>query len=356
MSQGGPVKGIGAIDPRMSANGRRFMISASALATLVMCLCLTGSIFALAASAEVARDEKPDDRAPHSSKDRVSVASNSRIPGSYIVVLNESVAHPGATARQQVAQRDGDLGFVYQELNGYSVSDLSKGDAGALRADPRVNYVAPDHKVKVLSQTTPTGISRIFANENPFMDIDGVDDVRINADVAVIDVGVDASHPDLNVVERTDCSAGPPCVNGSGGYGGGHGTHVAGIVGAIDNGVGVVGVAPGARIWAVKVLDEEGYGSASNDIAGIEWVTAHASQIEVANMSIGFEGRSVPEEEAIEKSIEAGVVYAVAASNDSYNAEGVYPANDPDVLTVSNLVDYDGKPGGLGSSTCRDRG
>ena len=129
-------------------------------------------------------------------------------------------------------------------------------------------------------QSMPTGIQRIFADTNPEIAINGVDDYRVDVDVAVIDTGVDFQHPDLNVVGGVTCSA--PFIfwatcNTGGDDDHFHGTHVAGTIGALDNGIGVVGVAPGARIWAVKVLNSSGSGYSSQIVAGIDWVTAHAS-------------------------------------------------------------------------------
>lgn len=279
---------------------------------------------------------------------------DSRIPGHYIVVLKDSVDRPGVVAKNQTARRGGDLGSVYwAALKGYAVSQLSRDDVEALRSDPRVKYVVPDLKREEFAQTIPTGISRISATGNEALDIDGNDDIRVNADVAVLDGGIDYTHPDLNVAGRTDCTLeSGKCIDGTGGYGTGHGTHVAGTIGALDNGIGVVGVAPGVRLWAVKVLNENGGGSAADIISGIDWVTAHASTIEVANMSLGGFGTSAPEEAAIKASVEAGVVYTVAASNEGLNTDTVSPASYPDVITVSALADYDGTPGGKGSPTC----
>lgn len=271
------------------------------------------------------------------------------VPGSYIVVFKGSVERTRNVARGQVKQRRGKLSFVYPVLNGYAARNLSKADAEALRRDPRVRYVRPDRKAEALAQTTPTGIDRVLATANEGLEIDGADNFRVDADVAVLDTGIDHEHPDLEVVQRTDCTlvGSTGCKDGSGQDGHGHGTHVAGTVGALDNGEGVVGVAPGARLWAVKVLDDNGTGggSWSGIIAGIEWVTAHADQIEVANMSLG--GSNEPAvNEAIEKSTEAGVVYVVAAGNSSNDAKHITPANSPDVITVSALADYDGEAHG----------
>ncbi|HET7485806.1 MAG TPA: S8 family serine peptidase, partial [Solirubrobacterales bacterium] len=238
-------------------------------------------------------------------------------------MLEDFVAHPGAVAEAQTEHQGGELSFVYRHaLKGYS-AELDRSAVEALKENPKVKYVTPDHIDEAFSQNIPTGISRAFATANKSADIDEKDDVRVNADVAVIDTGIDYEHPDLNVVERTNCV--PPktfkepdvekCVDGTGKDNHYHGTHVAGTIGAIDNGEGVVGTAPGVRLWAVKVLTPESFGGASGSeswiIAGVDWVTAHSEQIEVANMSLGCACQEPALDEAIETSIEAGVVYVV---------------------------------------------
>lgn len=294
----------------------------------------------------------------------LSADRESRVPGRYIVVLKDSVDHPGSVAAAQSERYDGDLGFVYHSaLKGYSVGDLSKGDIEALRNDPRVKYVAPDRKIEADEQKVPASVQRTFAPQNAALDIDGVDDVRVDVDVAVIDTGIDHTHPDLNVVSRVNCVPGDTeegnfieCVSNSGADGAGHGTHVAGTVGAIDNGEGVVGVAPGARLWSVRVLGNDGTGAESWIVGGIDWVTSQSSSIEVANVSIGGAGPSPSQNTALKASVEKGVVYAVSAGNNGKNTSSQHPANSPDVITVSALADYDGQPGGTGKSTCTNWG
>jgi subtilisin family serine protease len=297
----------------------------------------------------------------------------------YVVVLEDSVEHPAATAQAQVGPGDGQIGFVYRHaLKGYSAT-LSEAAVELLRKDPKVAYVSPDHRDRAFAQTTPTGVKRIFGPTNLQLSINGSDDERANVDVAVIDTGVEEKHPDLSVDELTDCV--PPekfkepevkkCEDGSATDETSHGTHVAGTIGAVDDGEGVVGVAPGARIWAVKVLADngkgEGVGYESWILAGVDWVTSHAKEIEVANMSLGCGPLLDKEEklkacvqkplgEAITKSVKAGVVYVAAAGNSKVDVKYVSPANNPSVITVSAIADYDGAEGGTAEPTCQNKG
>ena len=305
---------------------------------------------------------------------KAQAASNSdsyRIPGHFIVVLKDEIDHPGAVAKRQTRLHGGHVNGVYRLiLNGYA-AELPRQAVEALRHDPRVVSITPDHRVEifeeveletennggveVLEATIPTGINRIFAPGNKALDIDKADDLRANVDIAVIDTGIDYEHPDLSVTERVNCETGS-CVANSGTDGHSHGTHVAGTIAALDNSEGVVGVAPGARLRAVKVLANSGFGSESAVIAGVEWVTARAGEIEVANMSLGCPCSMPKLEEAINKSVESGIVYVVAAGNINQNASGTTPAKNPNVVTVSAINDYDGKSGGLSAPTCANYG
>jgi hypothetical protein len=130
----------------------------------------------------------------------------------------------------------------------------------------------------------------------------------------------------------------------------GHGTHVGGTAAARDNGEGVVGVAPGARLTAVKVLDASGKGSLSAIIAGINWVAARADRFAVANMSLGG-GYSQAENDAVKGAVAKGIVFVVAAGNDAADAGLFSPASEPSAITVSALADRDGLPGGTGGVT-----
>lgn len=277
---------------------------------------------------------------------------------SYIVVFEDSVgtAAADAVAADHADQFGAEVTEVYTHaLQGYS-AELTADAASQLSTDDQVAYVERDG-VAQISQTpqdTPTGVRRIFADDNPNLDIDGQDDARIDVDVAVIDTGV-FDHPDLDVVARTDCSSLiGGCQDGSGTDDNGHGTHVAGSIAAIDNDSGVVGVAPGARIHSVKVCGAGGQCFNSSILAGIDYVAAHADTIEVANISLGGPGSSSSISQAVTAAVDAGVAFAVAAGNESEDAAGFFPANHPDVITVSALADADGEAGGSGGGpACR---
>ncbi|MEE3876898.1 MULTISPECIES: S8 family serine peptidase [Vibrio] len=275
--------------------------------------------------------------------------------GGYIVVFHDHIDNPAATANEISRQVGGNIGFIYQHaLKGFSITVPPQAVA-AIERNPKVKYVATDDLRYISAQIPPTGIQRIFADTNTSIDIDSNDDYRVDVDVAVLDTGIDFEHPDLNVVGGVNCATGGPfnTTCGSGGdddhY---HGTHVAGTIAALDNDIGVVGVAPGARLWSVKVLNSRGSGYASWIVAGIDWIAANGN-IEVANMSLGGPGFNQAEYDAIQGAVEAGVAFVVAAGNDGDDANNYSPAAFDNVLTVSALADFDGAPGGFGSQTCR---
>ena len=257
-------------------------------------------------------------------------------------------------------------GLAREHVYGHAIKGFSTTMSLAARQrlaqDPVVDYIEADVVARACAQTTPTGVRRIGTLNNRYARIDGVDGgagsgERINVDVAIIDSGIDLDHPDLNVVQNRSFIKSIK----TGDDDNGHGTHVAGIVGAIDNGDGVVGVAPGARLWALKVLKEDGTGSMADVIAAIDYVTANAGTIPVANLSLSGEGQLNSLRTAIQNSVAKGVVYVAAAGNDTidiYGADGTFntsddviPAAYPEVAAISAMNDTDGKAGGLGSSS-----
>jgi subtilisin family serine protease len=153
-------------------------------------------------------------------------------------------------------------------LRGFA-ADLSGATVAGLRLDPNVLRVEPDRIVRVTDETLPTGVDRIDAE--PAGDINNTGPEK-DIDIAVLDTGVDLSHPDLRVAGGMASYAEVIFIFLSCGHsdsfddGHGHGTHVSGIAAARDNNFGVVGVAPGARIWAVRVLGPTGNGCGGRDL------------------------------------------------------------------------------------------
>ena len=277
----------------------------------------------------------------------------------YVVVLDDSAV--ARTVAQSHADRFGlDLGHVYSSaLQGYSAT-MTPQTAALVEALPGVDFVQRDRQVEASAQSTPTGVDRAQADVSPTAAINGVDQ-RVDADVAVIDTGVDLDHPDLNV-NRSGAKNCTLFGLGSADDDHGHGSHVAGTIGALDNTTGVVGVAPGARIWPDKVLNAAGSGTTADVVCGIDYVAAHADQIEVANMSLGGGGEDDgncgatnddAQHAAICEAVANGVTFVVAAGNDSADASGSTPAAYDEVITVSALADFNGQPGGGAPSTCR---
>jgi subtilisin len=282
-------------------------------------------------------------------------AAPKAIPGKYIVTLA-----PGARAEAVAARHAAGVDAVYTDaIHGFAGA-VPQARLRALESDPEVVAIEPDVEVQafphqvtiaggntpmltVNGETIPTGVARAGINT-----VDRPTDVSA-VGVAILDTGISLSHPDLNVAGGVSYIR----ANKSGNDDNGHGSHVAGTIGAKLNGAGVQGVAPNARLYAVKVLDRWGNGSLSAIISGIDWVTKNAANkgIHVANMSLGFQGSSSALNAALDNSVNAGVTYVVAAGNSGMDSQLFTPANHPRVITVSALADSDGKCGGFGAAT-----
>jgi subtilisin len=279
-------------------------------------------------------------------------ASAGVIRGQYVVVLKQS-ADVESVAADHARRAGAEVFHTYtRALKGYSAR-LSPAGLARVRADARVLFVSEDRAVSIAAQSLPTGVGRIEGDSSSTQSGNGSGSV--NVPVAVIDTGIDLDHPDLNVVGGKNCSSGRSYDDGNG-----HGTHVAGTIGARDNGIGVVGMAPGVPLYAVRVLNNNGSGSWSSVVCGIDWVTANAASkgIRVANMSLGGSGSdSGCNGDALHKaictSVAAGVTYAVAAGNSGLNLKDYVPAAYDEVLTVTAVADFNGQPGGGAAATCR---
>lgn len=249
-------------------------------------------------------------------------------------------------------------------------------------AHPGVKHVESDRKAELaafpVDQEVQNWMERSgLGASHPFAEING-DDVETDVDIAIIDSGVNYDHPDLNVFSAADCvfdgitnacsEIDPTTATDRNG----HGTRVAGLAAAKDNGIGIVGMAPGARIWAIRLIGDGPRGEAGGFdtpalnlqavIAAIDWVTSKAADIEVLNMSLGIsDSESAALRDAITTLVETGTAVFVSAGNaveDVYGDDGVLgggddwePAAFPEVATISGYTDLDGLSGGLAATT-----
>ena len=180
------------------------------------------------------------------------------IPGKYIVVLEESVPSdkPEEEAEEDERDHGARVDHVYKEaLKGYSAT-LSATEAAKVENDPDVKDVVPDRRVREFAQTLPKGIDRIETEWTDSLGSTRPNYADSGVGVAVLDGGIDYNHPDLNVARTSGGNPdGKGCIGTGVNDGNGHGTHVAGTIAAKDDTNGVVGVAPGAKLHPVKVLD-----------------------------------------------------------------------------------------------------
>ncbi|MCL6101406.1 MAG: S8 family serine peptidase [Bacteroidetes bacterium] len=281
-----------------------------------------------------------------------STLKSASVNGKYIVVLNkdQELAKSDLQARNEKVKGkafgllkkfgiSGEVEDVYETaIQGFTVK-MTPGQAKKMLEDSSVKYIEADQIVTLSPivintkpgggtqppQTIGWGISRVGGGVNN----------TIYGDAWIIDTGVDLSHPDLNVDKTRGVSfvsrvTSPNDDNG-------HGSHVAGIIGAKYNDIGVVGVAPGALVIPVKVLDRRGSGTYSAVIAGVNYVGANGKPGDVANMSLGG-----PVSQALDDAVSgasANVKFVLAAGNESADSNNSSPArvNGTNIYTISAM-------------------
>ncbi len=321
----------------------------------------------------------------------IQASAEGEQPLEYIVVLRQD-ANLNRTIDRHTERQDVNVTHVYEyALKGYAAM-IEVDDLQAVRSDPAVLFVtdafdpaagigrvvprsitrdgaaASTHglaarAVEQPSQVTKVALMRIGADRSSALSGNGRGDVDIN--VAVLDTGIQPNHPDLDVKGGRNCT--PGGVNNWRDPDG-HGTMVAGFVGALDNEIGVVGVAPGANLYAVKVSDP----LATNPefeitdaalVCGLDWVASthfdgnKKNDIDVANLSLG--GTTYTDDDncgrtardavhfAICGIVAAGVVPVAAATNEGEDFARTSPATYDEVLTVTAIAAGDAVPGGL---------
>ena len=280
----------------------------------------------------------------------------------YVVVLRSSVEAVPTVTNALERQLGFETAFRYSSaLKGFA-ANLTDEQLARLQANSDVAYATPDTAFTATGmtplgsgETVPAGIRRVGAATTSQVHTSS------GVGIAVLDTGVDLTNGDLNAVTAVNCiKSGASAQDDNG-----HGTNVAGTIAAADQGVGVVGVAPAARLYAVKVLDKTGSGTLSQILCGINWVAGHAGtlNIKVANMSLAGAGvndnncgktNKDAEHQAICSATAAGVTFVVSAGNNAKSFANYVPAAYPEVLTVSAMTDTDGVPGGLGGTASCD--
>jgi hypothetical protein len=269
------------------------------------------------------------------------------IPGKYIVVLKSTPETKGmpSKVREKVlalltanGANAAAIEHVYSHaITGFSAF-LSPAQAQKLLASGNVEYIEQDFEVFISQRTKPGGGVSQPAQEIPW----GITAVGGSGDGTgktawIIDTGIDLTHPDLNVDATRGFSAFTSGRDAGFNDGNGHGTHVAGTVAALNNAIGVVGVAAGAKVVPVKVLGSRGSGSNAGVIAGVDWVAANGQPGDAANMSLGGGISTALDQAVLNASNARGVKFALAAGNETDNANNHSPArvNGPNIVTVS---------------------
>ncbi len=275
-----------------------------------------------------------------------AMSASAQAQESWIFVFDDSVpaAQAPGLANQAVNRAGGQIGHTYTKtLRGFSAKMSATAAEKLAARNPNIAYYEADSIMRAMPrppgkgpgggggdttpppQETPWGIDRVNGG------------VASNGVACVIDTGIDLDHPDLNVDASQGFSAFTKGKDAGMDDGNGHGTHVAGTIAAIDNSEGVIGVAAGATVVPIKVLGARGSGSNSGVIAGVEHVAS--TNCTVANMSLGG-GFSQALNDAVIAASNQGVVFTVAAGNESQDTNNVSPgsANGPNILTVASMT------------------
>ncbi|MGM0579403.1 MAG: S8 family serine peptidase [Bacteroidota bacterium] len=350
------------------------MFSLKRLTKSVLSLLITAVIFAACSQEDEMKINDPADLIEVS-----DVENGQIIPGQYIVTYSETttnqamrgLASPAARKEAMISttntllaeksiSEENVIAVFSETVKGFALK-LNDAELKELRSDKRVAQIEPDRIVTLAPPCgTPNGGP---CEDDPDDGDDGGDDGgsssqttpyginRVNGGVAysgssvawIIDTGIDLDHEDLTV----DASRGYNAFSkGKDGKdlddGNGHGSHVAGTVAALDNNVGVIGVAAGATVVPIKVLDSRGSGEYSGVIAGVDHVAANGNPGDVANLSLGG-----PASDALDAAVlaaaDAGIKMVLAAGNESADANNSSPArvNGTNVYTISAMDNND---------------
>lgn len=273
-----------------------------------------------------------------------SVDNGDIIEGKYIILYKKNAdqlrgldgaqskeASENALLRNNISK--GALEKSFGGEQGGFIANLSKEEAIKLRSDENIEAIEPDRIISLSTCFTVVEPRLITWNINRVGYGNG-----IGKRAWIIDTGIDFDHPDLTIDKTKSKSfiSGEASADDENG----HGTHVAGIIGAKNNTFGVLGVASGATLISLRVLDKDGKGSLSNIVQALAYVSANASAGDVVNMSVGDEdGISEILDQQVRNTAAKGIYIAIAAGNDKQPANKYSPgrANGPNIFTISAI-------------------
>lgn len=247
------------------------------------------------------------------------------------------VVYKNKDGKETVLDSDAEVEQQYQHLPAVAVTadpetvKEFKQDPDILYVENNVTFTAADNTdLKVLSENADTTDNFEQWNLEPIQVKQAWKEglTGKNVKIAVIDSGI-SPHDDLSI------SGGYSAVSYTSSYkdDNGHGTHVAGIIGAKHNGYGIDGIAPEAQIYAVKALDQNGSGDLQGLLKGIDWSIANG--MDIVNMSLGTSSDSQILHDAMDKAYEKGVLLVAASGNEGIGKPVNYPAAYSSVVAVS---------------------
>jgi subtilisin family serine protease len=315
---------------------------AAAVAALGLAAALVGGLAAAGPAAA----------APATGQIRVATGAQA-VADSYIVGLKPGAATAtpaavGSAAGALASRYGGAVRYTYPSTVHGFAARMSAAAAGRLAADPQVAWVEQDSVVHLITtQTGATwGLDRIDQRTLPLTGTYSYDTTAPNVHAYIIDTGIRTTHTDFGGRATVGTDTVGDGQNGQDCNG--HGTHVSGTVGGTT-----FGVAKGVSLVAVRVLNCVGSGTNAGVIAGVDWVTANRVSPAVANMSLGG-GVSTALDQAVQRSIAAGVTYAIAAGNSNANACNSSPARTPEAITVGATDINDNRASFSNFGTCLD--
>ncbi len=309
---------------------------------------------AIAGCSDTQTPVEPTAGTPEGAFDRVAHVDHA-IPGRYMVMFNDGVGadQVDAVSAELGSRHHAAVDHTFRHaVHGFSAA-MSAQDAELLASDPRVKLVEPDQVISIgqtvganrrgghhgggggggggSTQITDWGVTRVGGSHA----------APSGVKCWVVDTGIDLNNSDLNVDKadsRDFISRNHPTPQDQNG----HGTHVSGTIGAKNNSIGVVGVAAGAELVAVRVLDRNGSGTTTSVVSGLDYVASHGSAGDVVNMSLGGGASSILDQ-AVVNVCNAGIKVAIAAGNDAANANLYSPArvNHANAYTVSAIEQGD---------------